>query len=144
MCDPQNFEKLLADTNSHCTAGVDADWALRAWQFRAEFWSMNYTDQSAQCIRLFDNAFNLKTREYDYKYLNWPVCLKCLCKLLGISTKRFKKWRSAWEASGRTIKRILSKHTAHVRTAPKQDIFRKYLDALAQVHRTYISTVDLC
>ena len=132
QCDVKEFLAKLSEC-SHCCDGVSDDWALRAWQFRAEFWSLTYTDQSEQVIRMFNNYFNLKTKSYSFLHLNWPVCRTCLCKLLGISDKRFKKYRGEWERSGRKLKRLVTKHTKNVRASPKQDIFRKYLDTLAQV-----------
>ena len=142
MCSVKKFTEDLHSLGACCLDKVSNEWAVRAWNFRAEFWTKNYTDQSEMIIGLLNAHFNLKTKKYQFLLLNWPVCTDCLISLTGISKKRFRKYRSAWKESGQSILRVESKHKTKTRPSPKQDVYREYLDALAQVLFFSISSLS--
>ena len=133
MCDVKKFTEDLLSLGQCCLDKVSNEWAVRAWNFRAEFWTKDYTEQSEIIIGLLNAHFNLKTGKYQFLLLHWPVFTDCLIQLTGISKKRYKKYKHAWEQSGRSILRVESRHKTKTRPSPKQDIFREYLDSLAQV-----------
>jgi hypothetical protein len=133
MCDVKKFTEDLFSLGQCCLDKVSNEWAVRAWNFRAEFWTKDYTEQSEIIIGLLNAHFNVKTGKYQFLLLHRPVCTDCLIQLTGISKKRYKKYKGAWERSGRSILRVESRHKTKTRPSPKQDIFREYLDSLAQV-----------
>ena len=149
MCDVKKFTEDLLSLGQCCLDKVSNEWAVRAWNFRAEFWTKDYTEQSEIIIGLLNAHFNLKTGKYQFLLLHWPVCTDCLMKLIGISKKRYKKYKHAWEQSGRSILRVESRHKTKTRPSPKQDIFREYLDSLAQVRpffriHAYVHLIFFC
>ena len=62
MCDVKKCTEDLLSLGQCCLDKVSNEWAVLAWNFRAEFWTKDYTERPSECsLQLEDREVPVPT-----------------------------------------------------------------------------------
>lgn len=137
ICNPSKFFSDLQASLRCCFKPLTEDMLVDLYQARLEFWEKSYPEQAEDILSKFRLYWVKNTDTLQLLSSGWISCPSCFQNTLGISSKRFRRIRSAWEESGRQIVRMETLHNRRLRAAPIKNYFFDYLRILESVSLCY-------
>ena len=141
LAEPELFMESIAKRINCCFNLFDLAAIKKLYQARLDVWAIKYTKQSELVFNTFQSYYIQADQSCVPVVHGSKLCQKCYVAMLGISTKRYEKWLKEWLASGKTLKRVESRHALSVRPAFMKGEIESYLvdlKRLTTIHKHLI------
>lgn len=133
IADPFTSFKSFQSVMGCCLYAISDEQLTDLYHYRLEMWSVTQKEQDEKILSLYKLYYNKKTEAFQFLVKGWPLCFACICKLSGVSKKRWLRLRREWRHSGGSTVRMRSAHGTKIRHGPKRDYFFEYLTSVVKV-----------